>query len=245
MSQAYATQPITDMVAGVSPVIDKINTITVSRMLTGSRAIPIALVREGKLVFANFAFMALFRTDATITGLALTDLIAAQNQAALGTLLSGPAETPVTFQGRAVRFDASSFDVELLLARETLDGIPMLCVFAMDVTQRRSFERQLRDLAFTDVLTGLPNRAWILDELRDAVVEARSDNSGLAVFMADLDGLKRANDTFGHQAGDVVLQVSAQRFLECLRDGDTLARLGGDEFCVVLPQINSQTAPAF
>jgi diguanylate cyclase (GGDEF)-like protein len=57
--------------------------------------------------------------------------------------------------------------------------------------------------------------------------------------MADLDGLKRANDTYGHQAGDVVLQVAARRFLGCVRDCDTLARLGGDEFCVVLPRVRN------
>jgi len=229
------------VVAGVLPAIDKIDAASVSRMLTGSRAIPVALVRDGRLVFANFAFRTLFRIDTATTRMALSGLIAAQDQAVLGTVLSGPAETPATFQGRAVRLDGSSFDVELLLARETLDGVPMVCVFAADISRRRLFERRLSDLAFTDVLTGLPNRAWILDELRDAVVEARGDNAGLAVLMADLDGLKRANDTFGHQAGDVVLQVSAQRFLECLRDGDTLARLGGDEFCAVLPRINNRS----
>lgn len=54
--------------------------------------------------------------------------------------------------------------------------------------------------------------------------------------MADLDGLKRANDTYGHLGGDVVLQMAARRFLRCVRDCDTLARLGGDEICVVLPR---------
>jgi len=55
--------------------------------------------------------------------------------------------------------------------------------------------------------------------------------------MADLDGLKRANDTYGHQAGDIVLHVTAQRFVERVRENDTVARLGGDEFCVVLPGV--------
>ena len=83
--------------------------------------------------------------------------------------------------------------------------------------------------------------------MRDAIIDARG-GYGLAFLMADLDGLKRANDTFGHQTGDVVLQVTAQRFLGCIRDGDTLARLGGDEFCVVLPGMkdnhNAETVAA-
>jgi diguanylate cyclase (GGDEF)-like protein/hemerythrin-like metal-binding protein len=219
---------------------DGISTATVSRMLTGSRAIPVALVRQGTLVFANVAFMALFRADVNIAGMAMTDFLPSQSHAALTKLLSDRAETPATFQGRAIRLDGSSFDVELLLAREMIDGVSILCAFAADVTCRRLFERHLKALAFTDALTGLPNRARIMDRLRDAIVEARSASSGLAVFMADLDGLKRVNDTYGHQAGDVVLQTLAQRFQGCMRVHDTLARLGGDEFCVVLPRIRKR-----
>ena len=227
--------------ADVPAASDEIGPATVSRMLTDSRAIPVAVVREGRLVFANPAFLTLFHASAGIIGMAVTELIASQGQAAMRRLLSDPAETPVTFRERAIRLDGSSFDVELLLAREMLDGVPMLCVFAEDVTWRRFSERHLSDLAFTDMLTGLPNRALLLDRLRDAVVEARGRHSSLAVFMADLDGLKRTNDSFGHQAGDVVLQVTAQRFLGCIRDRDTLARLGGDEFCFVLPRVKDHT----
>ena len=219
---------------------DTITAATISRMLTASRAIPVALVREGRLVFANLAFTALFRAGAGIVGMAVIDLIACQGQAALGKLLSDPAETPASFQGRAIRLDGSSFDVEMLLAQEVVDGVAMLCMFAADVTWRRLFEKHLNALAYTDALTGLPNRARILDRLRDAIVEARSSNSGLAVFMADLDGLKCVNDTYGHQAGDVVLQVLAQRFQGCMREHDMVARLGGDEFCVVLPRIRKR-----
>jgi diguanylate cyclase (GGDEF)-like protein/hemerythrin-like metal-binding protein len=57
--------------------------------------------------------------------------------------------------------------------------------------------------------------------------------------MADLDGLKRTNDTLGHQAGDALLQVMAERFLDCIRDSDTVARLGGDEFCILMNEISN------
>ena len=92
-------------------------------------------------------------------------------------------------------------------------------------------------MAYSDILTGLPNRALVSNRLRDAVSDAQCSDSGLAVLMADLDGLKRANDTYGHQAGDSVLKVTAQRFVECVRETDTVARLGGDEFCIVLPGV--------
>ncbi len=232
--------PTPGAVADVLSEANGVSAASFSRMLTASRAIPVALVREGRLLFANLAFMALFRADASIAGMALADFLASPGQAAMDKLLSDPAETPTTFAGRAIRPDGSSFDVELLLARDAIDGVEIHCVFAADVTWRHLFERHLKALAFTDALTGLPNRARITDRLRDAIVEARSANSGLAVFMADLDGLKRVNDTYGHQAGDLVLQTLAQRFQGCLRDHAMLARLGGDEFCAVLPRIRKR-----
>jgi len=191
-------------------------------------------------MFANPAFMALFHADGSIAGMAVADLFAPQEATALAKLLVDPMRSPVSFQGQALRFDGSSFVVELQLAREMVDGVPVLCMFAANASWHRLFERQLIDLAFTDVLTGLANRALITDRLRDGLVEARANDSGLAILMADLDGLKRVNDTFGHPAGDLVLQVLAQRFLACVRDRDTLARLGGDEFCVMLPWVGKR-----
>ncbi len=216
---------------------EELDSATVCRLLTGSRAVPFAVVRMERFVFANPAFMALFGAGTGIVGMKLIEVIAAQDRAAIGRVLADPAEMPATFRGRAIRRDGTAFDAELFLARETFDGMPTICVFGDDVTCRQLSEKHLSDLAYTDMLTGLPNRALVLDRLRDAIVEARSGQSGLAVLMADLDGLKSANDTYGHQAGDAVLQVTAQRFLACIRDRDTLARLGGDEFCVVLPRV--------
>ena len=180
--------------------------------------------------------MSLFRVGKSLLGTAIADLVAARDQAAIVELSAAPPEMPATLRVRAIRADGSSFDAEMLVAPKSLDGGPMLCVFAEDVTRRRLAERHMSHLAFTDTLTGLPNRALAFDRLRDAAIDARG-GYGLAVLMADLDGLKRANDTFGHQTGDVVLQVTAQQFLGCIRNGDTVARLGGDEFCVILPRL--------
>jgi diguanylate cyclase (GGDEF)-like protein/hemerythrin-like metal-binding protein len=211
---------------------------TTSRLLTESKVIPFAVVRDGRLAFANPAFMSLFRADKDIAGMTLPEFLALESRDAMGKLFADPKDTLVTFNGRAIRLDGASFDIELLLARETLNEVSTVCVFARDVTCHRSAEQHLSYLAYTDVLTGLPNRALLMDRLRDAVVKARTETSNLAVLVADLDGFKTINDTFGHQIGDIVLQATAQRFLECVRDTDTLARLGGDEFCVLLPTIN-------
>ena len=131
-------------------------------------------------------------------------------------------------------------------------AVVLLCALAMagglafwigrDVTasmsERRAAEAKIIHLAHHDILTGLPNRASFQDTLSHAVLHANRDPSaGLAILLCDLDRFKEVNDTFGHQAGDVVLQVAAQRFLGCIRNDDTLARLGGDEFCIVLPRV--------
>jgi diguanylate cyclase (GGDEF)-like protein len=89
-------------------------------------------------------------------------------------------------------------------------------------------------LAYHDALTGLPNRRLFEDRISGAMERARQRNGRTAVLAIDLDGFKEVNDTFGHHAGDEVLQHVAKLFAERLRRIDTLARTGGDEFSVVL-----------
>ena len=105
-----------------------------------------------------------------------------------------------------------------------------------DVTDRRDLERDLRRLAYTDVLTGLPNRALFHDRLEQALIGAGRHGSRLAVLFLDLDQFKIINDSLGHHIGDEVLVSVARRLRRCLRAQDTLARLGGDEFAVLLPE---------
>ncbi|HYO35007.1 MAG TPA: EAL domain-containing protein [Geodermatophilus sp.] len=103
-----------------------------------------------------------------------------------------------------------------------------------DVSDRRQLEEQLRTQAYHDPLTGLPNRALFMERLRVAENLARETGTPAAVLFLDLDNLKTVNDTLGHDGGDALLGVVAQRVGSCLRPGDTLARLAGDEFAVLL-----------
>jgi diguanylate cyclase (GGDEF)-like protein/PAS domain S-box-containing protein len=102
-----------------------------------------------------------------------------------------------------------------------------------DVTELRHLQDRLAALALRDPLTGLANRR-LLDELLDAEL-ARTQRSGVALAVAyiDLDGLKQVNDTYGHDAGDVVLCEAARRLVAIVRGADVVARLGGDEFVIV------------
>ena len=106
----------------------------------------------------------------------------------------------------------------------------------------RESEQRFRHLAQHDSLTGLATRVVLEDRLKDTVEVTRRNQNGLAILMVDLDKFKEINDTFGHQGGDEVLRVTAQRLLDAVRSSDTVVRLGGDEFVVLLPEIRDSRA---
>lgn len=112
-----------------------------------------------------------------------------------------------------------------------------------DITERTQMAQQVRELAFHDPLTALPNRRLALERLSQQVMRARRTNTRLALLFIDLDKFKPINDELGHEVGDWLLQAVAQRIQGCLRVSDTAARMGGDEFVVLLPdQQNSEVA---
>jgi diguanylate cyclase (GGDEF)-like protein len=92
-------------------------------------------------------------------------------------------------------------------------------------------------MAYHDTLTGLPNRALLLDRLEQILVRPSADGRPAAVLLHDLDNFKVINDSLGHHAGDALLIAVSQALQALLRPGDTVARLGGDEFVVLLPQV--------
>ena len=103
-----------------------------------------------------------------------------------------------------------------------------------DITEHKQMEDQVRQLAYHDTLTQLPNRRLLVDRLSQAIATSKRTDKYGALMMLDLDNFKPLNDAHGHLAGDLLLTEVARRLMECVRETDTVARLGGDEFVILL-----------
>ena len=112
-----------------------------------------------------------------------------------------------------------------------------------DITAQIQAERALAYQALHDPLTGLANRLALMDRLAQALAAMERRRSRLAVLFVDLDNFKEINDSFGHDAGDLVLTEIGRRLTRIARRSDTISRLGGDEFVVLCPEIDRRTGP--
>jgi diguanylate cyclase (GGDEF)-like protein len=119
-----------------------------------------------------------------------------------------------------------------------IDGVPCVLAIARDISNARAAEREIRNLAFYDPLTGLPNRRLLQDRLHLALAPGNHTVRMQALMFVDLDNFKTLNDTLGHHTGDLLLGEVALRIANCLREVDTVARLGGDEFVVMLETLS-------
>lgn len=109
-----------------------------------------------------------------------------------------------------------------------------------NITPHHQAKQKIRQMAYFDTLTGLPNRQMFGEHCQQALARARKDRSPLGVCIIDIDRFKWINDTFGYEAGDVMLKTVSRRLGECLSKNDVLARLGSDEFAVVIAGCGAQ-----
>ncbi|MDJ0807764.1 MAG: diguanylate cyclase, partial [Gammaproteobacteria bacterium] len=121
-------------------------------------------------------------------------------------------------------------------------GTPIILSVGLDITDREEAERSLTWLANHDPLTGLYNRRYFQNSFEDLLSLAQRYKHNLALLFFDLDQFKYVNDTSGHQAGDAMLRVVADKLIQVTRATDLLARLGGDEFAVVIPEADIDAA---
>ncbi|RCW63099.1 PAS domain S-box-containing protein/diguanylate cyclase (GGDEF)-like protein [Pseudorhodoferax soli] len=143
------------------------------------------------------------------------------------------------YETQRLRKDGTLIDVSMAVspvldARGRIAGIS---VIARDISRHKAMEVEIRSMAFNDPLTRLPNRRLLMDRLRQAQLSSSRQRSYFGVLFIDLDGFKRINDSFGHEAGDQMLIEVGRRLQAAVRQHDTVARLGGDEFVVLLEEL--------
>lgn len=130
-------------------------------------------------------------------------------------------------------------------AMRDMCGLPLGIVGVFhDITERKQAEQRMRQLAFYDPLTQLPNRRMLLERIQQGLSNSVRTHKHGAVLFLDLDKFKQLNDTWGHDMGDLLLIFVARRLESCVRHGDTVARLGGDEYVVLLEFLDESSCSA-
>lgn len=145
------------------------------------------------------------------------------------------------WQGEIIdqRKDGTSYTVEEVVTPlfDKEGVITHFLAIQHDITQRKKESERDHYLAYHDVLTGLPNRAYFLDAQQKAISQAKRSQHMIATLFLDLDGFKPINDAFGHHTGDQLLVAVAERLRATMRQADVVARFGGDEFAVLITDI--------
>ena len=146
----------------------------------------------------------------------------------------------VSFETTFNRKDGSTYPAECKLQLvQSKDSQPEILVWVQDLTERKQMENTIREMAYYDSLTGLPNRNLLNDRLAVALANATRNNQMVAILFLDLDHFKTINDSLGHEAGDQLLQQVSLRMKDVLRKQDTIARMGGDEFIILIPGLTN------
>lgn len=211
------------------------------RLLFENATEPIGVAQDGRIVFHNRAVIEATGYEADeIRVLPFVDLIHPDDRAMVVDRhlrrLKGEI-FPNVYVLRIVRKNGEIRHMNLSGVSIVWEGRPATLNFFSDITARVHAEAELEFQAYHDPLTGLPNRALFADRLKLALARARRHHEPIAVLYADLDHLKRVNDTLGHTIGDLLLKQVALRFRSTVREEDTVARFGGDEFVVLLSRV--------
>lgn len=201
---------------------------------------------NGRLRYANQRWLrTLGYEPQDLPGLNILDVVHEESRpkclAELKKALSGSKGNPI--EGRFVGPSGREIEVEgnLTCNRRTGEEA-VIWGICRDITERKQTQAQLYHLAHHDLLTGLPNRLFFIDRLRQARAQARRLGQQVAVLFLDLDRFKIVNDTLGHTVGDEMLQEMGRRLVAGVRESDTVARLGGDEFTIILGNLTSVEA---
>ncbi len=180
-----------------------------------------------------------------LIGIDFTPLIAERLervQAFFASALSGEA---VNFEQRIKRKDGDIIEVDINAVPKRRNGeIDGVFAIVRDITEKKATEQKVNNLAFTDQLTGLPNRHWFYQNIREVLSRTEENQQKIAVLLVDFDDFKSVNDLLGHFGGDQFLKIVANRIHSCLGPHDTISRFGGDEFIIVSENTDEPQAHA-
>lgn len=200
----------------------------------------VAVHVDGKLKEVNRAFAAIFgRSPDSLLGVFIESIFNGdfrgyfQRERSTGKVVELEAPGP---EGKTLTLEASTRAC-------SYGGQDAFVTALRDISERKRTEELVRQQAYYDGLTGLPNRILFNEMLRKRLDGPQASRPG-ALFFLDLDRFKRVNDTLGHDAGDRLLQQAASRLSALMRRGDTVCRLGGDEFTVLLDSVESKSEAA-
>lgn len=144
------------------------------------------------------------------------------------------------FESIHVKKDGTFFPVEVSAKSSVINNELIRIHIIRNIAERKKAEAEISYLANYDSLTGIPNRGYILRQLKTSIDQAKRGNYKFALMLFDIDKFKRINDTYGHEMGDIVLKETANRVRGSIRESDFLGRLGGDEFIIILPFIKDK-----
>ncbi len=199
-----------------------------------SRGIILAFSRSAEVIFG-------YQRDEALgqSGDVLFVTSPREGEELLGRLLD-PGRVPSEPQELlARRKNGEVVPVELTSSEVSANGEHLHILMVRDITIRKETEETIRNLAYHDPLTGLPNRLLFNDRLTQAIERARRNQQVLAVMILDLDRFKLINDSLGLASGDRVLRMIGDRLVGAVRKSDTVARLGGDDFLALLPGVGA------
>jgi diguanylate cyclase (GGDEF)-like protein/PAS domain S-box-containing protein len=202
----------------------------------------IAVLADGKFVFINPAGARFLGATGPekLAGMNVMDVVHPDYRKTAADrmqLLTQRRSSVSWIEEKFIRLDGSEINVEVAGVTFTYQQKPAVQIMFRDITERKLVEARLERLALYDTLTGLPNRTLFFDRVNQLLSLAKRNRYVLALLYVDLDRFKTVNDTWGHDAGDLLLAEAGRRMLSCIRSVDTIARMGGDEFIGICGRI--------